>query len=612
MTYVFGLVALLVLLAGVIAYAGDRLGTWVGRRRLTLFGWRPRRTGQIVGVAVGILIMLTTIGVLALAFRNAAQTLVNAQRTADELVGLRNQERFLQTQLGELRGSLATLQEDLADAQLVIGEAEAARDQALADRDALLEEAEATRLELETSRQAVATAQADLAAVEAQLVQAEVDRVQAEAETDAARAETDAARAETEAARAEAEAAMSDAEAARMEIVDLESQLGTVEASLLAADVRMLQLDVQLSEASAALAAADLLRRESEEAAELAEQARQAAEAATLAAAADRDAAIAQREAAQAQLDALEARTQELGAQLAALAAEITGLEAESERLVAQAANLEQENVGLQARNDQLTQGNQELVGRNESLQELNVSLQAQILSGNETVRQLQGQVEVLRDALDDQARRLTEMQQEFSRVASGEITFERDQVVYSGALYATDVNAARDELAAFVRQASAHTARLGAGEVALSADQFNFLVEVIAETEGSDLVRLISPRNQFNPVRVEVTVEAFENTRLYETGQLLFSRPVHVGNSELPVREDELRGWITQLKGEAIRFLRRAGLDELQAPVFVGLSDESFANQLLRMTGQVVVGVMARDAIDRAGPAEVELIILY
>jgi energy-coupling factor transporter ATP-binding protein EcfA2 len=41
MTYVAGLVALLVTLAGVIAYAGDRLGTWVGRRRLTLFGARP-------------------------------------------------------------------------------------------------------------------------------------------------------------------------------------------------------------------------------------------------------------------------------------------------------------------------------------------------------------------------------------------------------------------------------------------------------------------------------------------------------------------------------------------------------------------------------------------
>jgi uncharacterized protein (DUF3084 family) len=138
MTYVLGLVSLLVVLAGVIAYAGDRLGTWVGRRRLTLFGARPKRTGQIVGVAAGILIMLTTLAVLALAFRNATQTLVNAQRTADELGRLRGQERFLQEQVGALGNQLEALEADLAQARAVIGEAEAARDAALTERDALL------------------------------------------------------------------------------------------------------------------------------------------------------------------------------------------------------------------------------------------------------------------------------------------------------------------------------------------------------------------------------------------------------------------------------------------------------------------------------------------
>ena len=46
---VLGLVVLLIFLAGVTAYAGDRLGMFVARRRLSLFGIRPRRTGQIVG-----------------------------------------------------------------------------------------------------------------------------------------------------------------------------------------------------------------------------------------------------------------------------------------------------------------------------------------------------------------------------------------------------------------------------------------------------------------------------------------------------------------------------------------------------------------------------------
>ena len=41
MISVLGLIVLLIFLAGVTAYAGDRLGMFVARRRLSLFGIRP-------------------------------------------------------------------------------------------------------------------------------------------------------------------------------------------------------------------------------------------------------------------------------------------------------------------------------------------------------------------------------------------------------------------------------------------------------------------------------------------------------------------------------------------------------------------------------------------
>ena len=97
---VLGLVVLLIFLAGVTAYAGDRLGMFVARRRLSLFGIRPRRTGQIVGVVAGILIMLTTLGVLSLAFRGATQTIINAQQVGEELNRLRAERLTLE---GEIR-----------------------------------------------------------------------------------------------------------------------------------------------------------------------------------------------------------------------------------------------------------------------------------------------------------------------------------------------------------------------------------------------------------------------------------------------------------------------------------------------------------------------------
>ncbi|MBV9402933.1 MAG: DUF3084 domain-containing protein [Candidatus Eremiobacteraeota bacterium] len=48
----------IVLIAGVIAYIGDRVGHQVGRRRLSLFGIRPRYTSTIIAVGTGMLIAL--------------------------------------------------------------------------------------------------------------------------------------------------------------------------------------------------------------------------------------------------------------------------------------------------------------------------------------------------------------------------------------------------------------------------------------------------------------------------------------------------------------------------------------------------------------------------
>lgn len=52
------LVLFIVCLAGAIAYVGDRVGHQVGRKRLSLFGIRPRYTSTIVAIGTGMLIAL--------------------------------------------------------------------------------------------------------------------------------------------------------------------------------------------------------------------------------------------------------------------------------------------------------------------------------------------------------------------------------------------------------------------------------------------------------------------------------------------------------------------------------------------------------------------------
>lgn len=65
MEFLKGLVTVIVIMivAGLIAYIGDRVGHQVGRRRLTLFGLRPKYTSTIVAVGTGMLIALGVTGI---------------------------------------------------------------------------------------------------------------------------------------------------------------------------------------------------------------------------------------------------------------------------------------------------------------------------------------------------------------------------------------------------------------------------------------------------------------------------------------------------------------------------------------------------------------------
>ena len=58
------LIFVIVITGGIIAFFGDRIGTRVGKRRMSLWGLRPRYTSIIITILTGILIAGATMGVL--------------------------------------------------------------------------------------------------------------------------------------------------------------------------------------------------------------------------------------------------------------------------------------------------------------------------------------------------------------------------------------------------------------------------------------------------------------------------------------------------------------------------------------------------------------------
>lgn len=100
------LIVVLVLTGGVIAFIGDRLGSKVGKKKLSLFGLRPRHTSILVTIITGILITTVTFGILAIASKDVRIALFGMNKLKAEL----NEK---QSMLEEASGALVNVKNDL-------------------------------------------------------------------------------------------------------------------------------------------------------------------------------------------------------------------------------------------------------------------------------------------------------------------------------------------------------------------------------------------------------------------------------------------------------------------------------------------------------------------
>jgi uncharacterized protein (DUF3084 family) len=82
------LIAVLAVMGGAIAYIGDKIGTKVGKRKLSMFGLRPKHTSIIVAVATGILITASTLAILTVSSWHVRTALFGMEKLSAELTTL--------------------------------------------------------------------------------------------------------------------------------------------------------------------------------------------------------------------------------------------------------------------------------------------------------------------------------------------------------------------------------------------------------------------------------------------------------------------------------------------------------------------------------------------
>jgi len=142
------LIIALLLLGGVLSTLGDRLGSRVGKARLSLFNMRPRRTAVLITVLTGSLISALSLGLMLLVSRQ------------------------LRVGLFELDG----LQQKLQDSRRLLQENRVALESAEDERRLAMAQTQRIESELSTAKQRAATLREELAPLQQQRARLEAEQ----------------------------------------------------------------------------------------------------------------------------------------------------------------------------------------------------------------------------------------------------------------------------------------------------------------------------------------------------------------------------------------------------------------------------------------------------
>lgn len=127
--YGFTLIFVLAFIGGVIAYFGDKIGMKVGRKRLTIFGLRPKHTSVVITVFTGIFISAASITILSVASDDVRTALFEMKEIQVTLVSNQRQLEQSMQVMESMEDSLKVIvaerdraETDLNEAQSQLGE----------------------------------------------------------------------------------------------------------------------------------------------------------------------------------------------------------------------------------------------------------------------------------------------------------------------------------------------------------------------------------------------------------------------------------------------------------------------------------------------------------
>ena len=135
--YGITLILVLAVVGGVIAFIGDRLGTRIGKRKLSIFGLRPRHTAVVVTIFTGVCITTVTFGIMAAVSENVRTALFGMDRLNAMIADTRAALDFTSGELERAQSAQEKARSELAKSEEEIARLEGEQSSLRAESDRL-------------------------------------------------------------------------------------------------------------------------------------------------------------------------------------------------------------------------------------------------------------------------------------------------------------------------------------------------------------------------------------------------------------------------------------------------------------------------------------------
>lgn len=169
------LILAILILGGAIATVGDRIGSRVGKARLSLFNLRPKKTAVLVTIITGSIISATTLGIL---FATSQELRDGVFRLAE----IKKQQRQVKTELAQARQQRDQIQADLSQTRQELTKAQSRLNTVKESLTQAIQRQQQTQAQLDQVQTRFLQAQADLKNLSSDIQRLETEASQLQAE----------------------------------------------------------------------------------------------------------------------------------------------------------------------------------------------------------------------------------------------------------------------------------------------------------------------------------------------------------------------------------------------------------------------------------------------